>query len=534
MRAAAAAPEQAVPGRGRRVLILCVTSTAFLMTGLDTTALNIALPSIQDSFHTSLPGLQWVVDAYTLVLASLLMLAGSTADRFGRRRVFQTGQVLFTLGSLLCALAPDVRLLIVFRVVQAVGGTMLNPVSNAIARDTFRDPRDRARAFGVMGAMAGLSMALGPVLGGFLVAATSWRVIFLINLPVGVAAVVLTALFVPDSRAPQARRFDPVGQLLVIAGLASLTYGIIEGGRLGFGTARIVALLVCSAGCLVTLVLYELRRREPLLEVRFFTSVPFSGAIASAVCQTGASGGFLFVNTLYLQEVRGLSALDTALCMLPMAAIMAACAPVSGRLTARHGPRPSLTAGGLATAAGGLMLVVLAPDTPVPYLLGAYVMLGLGAGLVTPPITNISVSLMPPEQAGVAAAVTTTGRQSGQTLGVALFGAVAGSGSSERLGSAFVRDSHPLWWIVAAVGAGTVLIDRMGTTRWARRTARRAAERLGAPEGPTATSTGKAGARVGSQRTGARKYGRRDREAGRPAAGEDERERHKRKDIDHE
>lgn len=424
-----------------------------------------------------------MVDAYTLVLASLLMLAGSTADRFGRRRVFQVGQVLFTLGSLLCALAPSVQLLILFRVLQAIGGTMLNPVSNAIARDTFHDPSDRARAFGVMAAMVGLSMALGPVLGGFLVAATSWRMIFVINLPVGVAAVVLTALFVPESRAPQARRFDPMGQVLVIAGLASLTYGIIEGGQAGFGTARITALLACSAACFVALVRYELRRRQPLLEVRFFTSVPFAGAIATAVCQAGAVGGFLFINTLYLEEARGFSALHTALCMLPMAITMSVCAPLSGRMTGRFGPRPSLTAGRLSVLVGGLMLTALNPGTPMPYLFGAFVLLGLGSALITPPITNVSVSLMPPAQAGVAAAVTTTSRQSGQTLGVALFGAVAGSGASDRLGPAFVQNTHPLWWIVAAVGLGTMAIDRLTSTRWALGTAQRAAERLQEPDG---------------------------------------------------
>ena len=182
-----------VPDRRRRLLILVICSMALLIVGLDSTIVNVALPAIRDSFHATLSGLQWTVDAYTLVLASLLLLAGSTADRLGRRRVFQAGLALFGLGSLLCAIAPSLGLLIVFRIVQAIGGAMLTPVAMSIIRNVFEDPRERAQAIGVWGAMFGISMALGPVLGGFLVSAISWRAIFLVNLPVVLAAIVLTA-----------------------------------------------------------------------------------------------------------------------------------------------------------------------------------------------------------------------------------------------------------------------------------------------------------------------------------------------------
>src|SRR6187200_2600815 len=194
MRTPALAHQQIVPDRRRRLLILVICSMSLLIVGLDATIVNVALPAIQRSFHSTLSGLQWIVDAYTLVLASLLMLAGSTADRLGRRRVFQAGLVLFSLGSLLCALAPSLELLICFRVVQAVGGAMLTPVAMSIVRNVFEDPRERAQAIGVWGAVFGISMALGPVLGGFLVSGISWRAIFLVNLPVGLAAIVLTAL----------------------------------------------------------------------------------------------------------------------------------------------------------------------------------------------------------------------------------------------------------------------------------------------------------------------------------------------------
>jgi EmrB/QacA subfamily drug resistance transporter len=482
MTAPAVAHQQAVPDRRRRVLILAICSMSLLIVGLDATVVNVALPAIQHSLHSTLSGLQWTVDAYTLVLASLLLLSGSTADRLGRRRVFQAGLALFSLGSLLCALAPSLELLVAFRVLQAIGGAMLTPVAMSIVRNVFEDPRERAQAIGVWGAVFGISMALGPVLGGFLVSAISWRAIFLVNLPFGLAAIALTALFVPESRAPRPRRIDPVGQVLVIAALGTLTYAIIEGGRVGFDTAWIVILLAIALGCLAALVLYELRRREPLLEVRFFTSAPFAGASAIAVCLFAATGGFLFMNTLYLQDVRGLSPLHAGLYLLPMAAMMIVFAPLSGHLVGRFGARPSMVAGGLAVMASGLMLTGLAPDTSVPLLLSAYVLFGFGSAMVNPPITNTAVSGMPPSQAGVASAVATTSRQVGFTLGVAVLGAVAGAGVGAGIGRAFAHATRPGWWIVAALGLAVAALGYLTTTGWARETAQRTAERLEEPE----------------------------------------------------
>jgi EmrB/QacA subfamily drug resistance transporter len=464
--------------RHRRLLVLAICSMSLLIVGLDVTIVNVALPAIQRSFHSTLADMQWTVDAYTLVLASLLMLAGSTADRLGRRRVFQAGLVLFLLGSLLCALAPSLELLIAFRVVQAIGGAMLSPVAMSIVRNVFEDPRERAQAIGVFAAMFGISMALGPVLGGSLVSAISWRAIFLVNLPVGLAAIALTAMFVPESRAPRPRRIDPVGQALVIVALAALTYGIIEGGRVGFDAVGIVLVLALALGSVAALVLYELRRREPLLEMRFFTSAPFAGAMAIAVCLSVALGGFLFMSTLYLQDVRGLSPVTAGLYMLPTATMMIVFAPISGRLVGRFGARPSMVAGGLAVLASGLMLTGLAPDTSVPFLLSAYAVFGLGFALVSPPIANTAVSGMPPAQAGVAAAVATTGRQVGITLGVAVLGAVAGAGLGGEIGRGFAQATRPGWWIVAALGLAVAALGHLTTTGWARETARRTAQRI--------------------------------------------------------
>jgi len=472
------APPSSVPSRRRRLLILGICCMSLLIVGLDATIVNVALPAIHRSLHASLPGLQWTIDAYTLVVASLLMLSGSTADRIGRRRVFQIGLGLFSLGSLLCALAPNLQLLVIFRMLQAVGASMLNPVAMSIIRNVFEDPRERAQAIGLWGGVVGISFALGPVVGGALVDSVGWRAIFLVNLPIGLTAIVLTALFVPESRAPRARRIDAVGQVLVITMLASLTYGIIEGPGHGWASAEILGLFGVFLVSLASLVAYELRRSEPLIDVRFFRSVPFSGASAIAVCAFASLGGFLFLNTLYLQDVRGLSPFHAGLYTLPMAAMTLVFGPLSGRMVGRHGARPSLVIAGCALTISSLMLTHLTPTTSMGYLLLTYFIFGLGFGLVNPPITNTAVSGMPAAQAGVAAAVASTSRQVGATLGVAIVGAAAGGAATGVLGKSFAAATHPGWWIITGLGSVILLLALVTTTRWADVTAAKTADRF--------------------------------------------------------
>jgi EmrB/QacA subfamily drug resistance transporter len=455
---------------------------SLLIVGLDNTIVNVALPSIGRDLHTSVSGLQWTVDAYTLVLASLLMLSGSMGDRFGRKRVFSLGLVLFTVGSLLCSIAPSLGALIAFRMVQAVGGSMLNPVAMSIIRNVFTDARERAQAIGVWGATVGISLALGPVVGGVLVESIGWRSIFWINIPVGLAALALTLRFVPESRAPHARRLDTVGQGLVIALFGTLTYAIIEAPSAGWLSAQSVVLFAVALVALAMLLVYESHRREPLLELRFFRSVPFSSASIIAVCAFAALAGFLFLNTLYLQEVRGLSALQAGLCTLPIAAMTLIFAPVSGRLVGTRGPRFGLLAGGGGIALGSALLTSLGAHTSIPSLVPAYLIFGIGFGMVNPPITNTAVLGMPPAQAGVAAAVASTSRQLGQTLGVAVVGAIA-AGGAVSVGPGFVAASHTGWWIVTGCGVAVVILGLASTTERANASARRVAEELGEPEG---------------------------------------------------
>jgi len=487
-------PEELSPARRQLVLAICCMS--LFIVGLDVTIVNVALPSIGHDLHAGVSGLQWTIDAYTLVLASLLMLSGSTADRIGRRRTFQTGLVMFTTGSLLCSLAPGLGWLVTFRMLQAIGGSMLNPVAMSIITNTFIEPRERARAIGIWGGVVGLSMALGPITGGLLVESVGWRGIFWVNVPVGIAALVLTGLFVPESKAPRARKLDPVGQLLIIVLLAALVYALIEGPGSGWTSPKILSCFGIAVAALVALAIVEPRRPEPLIDLRFFRSAPFSGAVAIAIC------GFLLVNTLYLQDVRGFSPLLAGAYTLPMAAMTAICSPLSGRLVGQRGARPSLLVAGFGITAAGLILTQVETGTAPVFLLASYVLFGLGFGMVNAPITNSTVSGMPRSQAGVAAGVASTSRQIGSSLGVAVIGSATISALHGPFKLGFASASHAGWWILTGCG---VLIFGLGflvTGSWARQTAQRTASRLipeSAGEHPTIQGTGTAAAETVTQ-----------------------------------
>jgi EmrB/QacA subfamily drug resistance transporter len=427
------------PARRRRLLVLAICCSSLFMVGLDVTIVNIALPSLRTDLDAPISGLQWVIDAYTLVVAGLLILGGSLADRFGRRRIFQTGLALFTTGSLLCGVAPSLGWLIAFRALQAIGGSMLNPVAMSIITNTFTDRAERARAIGVWGGVVGLSMAAGPVIGGLLVASFGWRSIFWINVPVGIAAIVLVLRFVPPSRASVVRRFDPVGQVLVLALLASLTFALIEGVPL----ASVVSVLALGG-----LVRHSLKRQDPLLDVRLFRRPPLAGATLIAVLAFAALGGFLFLTTIYLQDVRGYSALHAGLYLLPMAAMTVICAPLSGRLVAARGARPPLVVAGVFIGLSALLLTRLTAGSPPALLIVAFVLFGIGFGFVNSPITDTAVSGLPVSQAGVAAAIASTSRNTGNALGVAVLGAAL---------------SPIAWWTVAGLGVAIVALGVAST-----------------------------------------------------------------------
>jgi len=453
--------------------MLAVCCMSLFMVGLDNTIVNVGLPSIGRSLHAGVSGLQWTVAGYTIVLASLLMFSGALADRIGRRTVFQVGLSLFTLGSWMCSLAPSLGWLIGFRVLQGIGGSMLNPAALGIITNTFTGKAERARAIGIWDGVFGLSMALGPLLGGVLVGTVGWRGIFWANIPVGLLAISLTALFVPDSRAPKSRRSDPVGQICIVVMLGSLAYAIIEGPAFGWFSPAIFGFFAMSVAALAVLLAYEPRRADPMLDFRFFRSIPFAGANLTAVCAIAAMAGFLFLSSLYLQDVRGLSALHAGLLLLPMPIVMALCAPLAGRMVARIGPRVPLVIAGAALTLSSALLSRITATTPALYLICAYGLFGIGTGMVSSPITNGFMSGMPKSQAGMASGMNSSSRQLGQSLGVAVVGSVLAASMRGSIRAEFVHASHAGWWIMSCCGYAVLLLGLVCNSRWAKATAAR-------------------------------------------------------------
>jgi EmrB/QacA subfamily drug resistance transporter len=438
----------------RRWTVLAVCCLSLFLVGLDTTIVNVGLPAIGAGLHITTRGLEWTVDAYTLAMAGLLISSGALADRLGRRRVFRLGLVVFAVASVGCALAPGFGVLVAARAVQGVGASMLSPVALAIVVNVMTDPRERARAIGVWAAVFGVSMAAGPLVGGALVSAVGWRAVFWINVPVVVVALVLTGLFVPESRAERPRRLDGPGQLLLAVVVGAAVAVLIEGPRIGWGSpTAVVGYVVVLAGA-AAFGWVESRRDEPLVDPRLFLRRPFAAAVVGAVAVFVALSATLLLNTLYLQHARGMSAAAAGIVTLPMALAATLCAPLSGVLVARFGARPPLVLAGVFTAVGGLCLVGLDNHTDLRLPALAYLLVGVGFGCANAPLTNTAVGGLPPARAGVAGGIVSTARQLGSALGIAAAGSLVADAAPAHLAQA----SRPGWFLVAGCGLAVLAV----------------------------------------------------------------------------
>ncbi|MGW2395772.1 MFS transporter [Kitasatospora sp. NPDC001664] len=459
----------------RRWTVLAVCCLSLFLVGLDTTIVNIGLPAVGAGLGVSVHALAWTVDAYTVVLTALLITSGALADRFGRRRIFRLGLAAFGAASLLCALAPSLGWLVAARSLQGIGASMLSPVALAIVVNAMPDPKERARAIGVWAAVFGLSMAAGPVTGGALVDGLGWRSLFWVNVPVVLVALALTVRHVPESRAPQARRLDLPGQVL-LAVLVGVSVGVlIEGPRIGWTSPAALTAYAVVLAVTVAFVRVESRRAEPLMDLGLFRRPAFTGAVLGAVAVFVALGLTLLLSTLYLQQARGWSALAAGTATLPMALGAIVCAPWSGRLTARVGPRrPLLLAGGFLTAGGVCLFSLFQLSSPgagagLPLLLLGYLLVGVGFGFANAPITNTAVGGLPAARAGVAGAITSTARQFGSGLGIALAGILVSGAAPADLAPAV----RPGWLLVAACGLLLLPVARAGRTEGGRTAAER-------------------------------------------------------------
>jgi EmrB/QacA subfamily drug resistance transporter len=412
-------------GPGRWVLAATVLGSG--LAAIDATVVGIALPAIGRDFGTGLAALQWVVTGYTLTLAGLLLVAGALGDRYGRRRVFVVGVVWFALASVLCGIAPDAPVLIGARALQGVGAALLTPGSLAILEASFV-PADRGRAIGAWSGLSGVATAIGPFLGGWLVQAVSWRLIFAINLPIAALVVVLAVRHVPESHDPDATgRVDLPGGALVTLGLVGLTYGLIEGPASGWSSPGVVAALAAGVLLLAAFAVWERRARNPMLPLELFRSTQFSATNLVTFVVYGALGGALFLLPIQLQQVSGYTALEAGLSLLPLTVIMLVLSARSGALAARIGPRLQMSVGPVLVGAG--LALFTRVDHEGRYLtrvLPAVAVLGLGLAATVAPLTATVLAAVPARHAGMASAVNNDVARAAGLIAVAVLPALAG------------------------------------------------------------------------------------------------------------
>jgi EmrB/QacA subfamily drug resistance transporter len=409
---------------GRWVLAVAVLGSG--MTFLDGTVVNVALPHIGRELKTSTGTLQWIVDGYLLTLASLILLGGSLGDRYGRRRIFTVGALLFTAASLVCAIAPSAGALVAARMLQGVGGALLTPGSLSMIESSFR-PEDRARAIGAWSGLGGVATAMGPLVGGYLVGAVSWRAVFVINLPVGIFVVVMARRHVPETRDPTAGgRLDSAGAALAALGLAGITYALIEAPTKG-ASPIIFATAIGGVVAFVAFLLRERRARSPMMPLGLFASRQFSAANAVTFVVYAALGGVLFMFVAFLQIAMGYTPVESGAASLPITALMLALSARSGALAQRIGPRIPLTVGPLVIAAGMLLMIRIGHgDSYVTSVLPAVIVFGLGLTLVVAPVTATVLAAADERHSGIASGINNAVARVAGLLAVAILPVVAG------------------------------------------------------------------------------------------------------------
>jgi len=432
------------PASRRRWWVLVAMVFGLFMPMLDSLVVNVALPTIQRDLNAGVSELQWMIDAYTLTFATFMLTGGTLSDRFGRKRFFIGGLVVFTAGSLACGLASSTAELVAFRALQGLGGSLLLPGSLAIISATFHG-KERGAAIGAWSAMSGVAVAVGPLVGGYLVQHVSWQSIFFVNVPVGALAVVLTWWAVTESRgAPGVRRLDPLGAASGTAGLFFLTYATIEGNTRGWTDGLILGSFALAVVSLALFVKVEQGRPSPMLPLSFFRNPTFTAAIATAVAVFFALFGMTFFLSLYLQNVVGYDPVATGVRLVPFTVMILLIAPVSGRLSDRYGSRWFM-AGGTALLGGGLAMCLRMQvgSSYVAVILPAMVMMGAGMALTMSPLSSAVMGSVDQRRVGIASATQTTASQIGGVFGIALLGAVVTAAFKSRFRSGLLRAGLP-------------------------------------------------------------------------------------------
>lgn len=436
--------EQKRPG-----LVLLVMCAGMFLILLDVTVVNVAIPAITAGLRTSTVGVQWVVDGYTVALASLLLAGGTISDRFGHRRTVLAGLTVFGAASAGCALAATPGVLIACRAAQGIGAALLLPGSLAAIADAYPGRAEQARALGLWAAVSALALPAGPLLGGLIVSTLGWRAVFWINPPVVAACLAGVLAWARPTRRALSRSLDLAGIALATLALASAVYAVIATSDSAW-PAVVAAALAAVAGS--GFIVVERRAAAPLLPLSVFADPAFRTANTAALIMNMTANGMLFLLTRYLQSVQGRSALASGLMLLPLFAPLAMLSPLAGRLVARRGPRPAMIAGAVLAAAGMLGLISVTPAAPYPRVLPALAVLGAGIGTFTAPVVAAALRALPPERSGLASGINNTARQAGTALGVAVFGAIAGSPADSQHFVTALRVlggvSAALWFLV--------------------------------------------------------------------------------------
>jgi EmrB/QacA subfamily drug resistance transporter len=416
-----------------RWITLGVLCLSLLIIVMDNTILNVAIPSLMTDLGATNSQIQWIVDSYVLVFAGLLLTTGSLSDRFGRKGALQFGIVLFGFGSAAAALSTTANQLIATRAFMGIGGALIMPATLSILTNVFRDPRERGRAIAIWAGFSGLGVAIGPMMGGFLLEHFSWHSVFWINIPIGIAALVLGIRYVPTSRDSKQRPLDPIGAVLSMAALASLLFGIIEGPAKGWSHDTVLAAFAVAVVTGIGFVYWELHTEHPMLQMSVFQNARFTAASMTITLTFFALFGSLFLMTQYWQLVHGYSPLQAGIRLLPHAATMMIVAPLSARLVERAGTKRVVLTGLTLIATGLLLLSTIAPDTPYVVVISYFVIMASGMGMTMAPATESVMGSLPRDMAGVGSAINDTTRQVGGALGVAIIGSVVSSIYANRI-----------------------------------------------------------------------------------------------------
>jgi EmrB/QacA subfamily drug resistance transporter len=407
----------------RKWWTLLAVSVAIFMLLLDITVVNVALPDIQRSLHSSFQDLQWVVDAYALTLAAFLLTAGAVSDLIGRRRVFVAGLVVFTVSSALCGLSQSPLMLNLARAVQGTGGAMMFATSLALIAQAFHG-RDRGTAFGVFGAVTGGAVAIGPLLGGIITSGIGWEWVFFVNVPIGVAAVIISLTRVAESSDPGASRVDWAGLISFSGALFLLVFALVQGNNKGWTSTEILSMLIGAAVLLVAFFVVELMQQRPMLDLSLFRKPAFCGASIVAFSISASLFSMFLYLTLYIQDVLGYSPLQAGLRFLPVTLLSFVVAPIAGRLTVKVPMRALLGTGLLLVGAGLIAMTAIDATSGWTTLIPGFVLSGVGIGLINPPLASTAIGVVAPERAGMASGINSTFRQVGIATGIAGLGAI--------------------------------------------------------------------------------------------------------------